>query len=122
MLCLPPLGTVLRQSPGEPRVHPTDPVVATLPVQRRRAPGEVTQLAAAYRRGVPVEELAASFRINRTTVLGHCRRHGVPKRDRQALRQNDVYRAVKLYVEGRPAQWVAGLESWRWQRARCDAC
>jgi len=104
---LPPLGTVLRTSPGEPPVHPTDPLVATLPVQRRLGPSDVAELVAAYGRGVPVEELAASFRVNRTTVLGHLRRRGVPKRDRRALREDDVDRAVKLYADGRPAEWVA---------------
>ncbi|MHB1776156.1 MAG: hypothetical protein ACYCU7_09230 [Acidimicrobiales bacterium] len=65
-------------------------------------------MVAAYRQGVPVEELAASFRINRTTVLGHVRRHGVPKRDRRALQPDDVDKAAKLYSEGRSAEWVAG--------------
>jgi hypothetical protein len=46
--------------------------------------------------------------VNRTTVLGHVRRNGVPKRDRRALRQDDVKRAAKLYAEGRSAEWVAG--------------
>lgn len=82
-------------------------MVATLPVQRRLRPDAVAELVAAYRQGIPVEELAVSFRINRTTVLGHVRRHGVPKRDRRALRGDDVDRAVKLYAEGRSAEWVA---------------
>jgi hypothetical protein len=107
-LHLPPLGTVLRQGPGEPPVPPTDPLVATLPIQRRLGPDKVTELVAAYRRGVPVKELAAAFRINRTTVLGHVRRHGVPKRYRRALSLDDVERATKLYAEGRSADWVAG--------------
>jgi DNA-binding CsgD family transcriptional regulator len=107
VLCLPPLGTVLRQSPGEAPVHPTDPLVASLQVQRRLGPDEVTELVDAYRQGVPVEELAASFQINRTTVLGHVRRHGVPKRNRRALRPDDVDRAAKLYSEGCSAEWVA---------------
>lgn len=107
LLCLPALGTVLRQSPGEPPVHPTDPLVGSLPVQRRLGPGEVADLVAAYRTGVPVEELAASFRVNRTTVLGHVRRHGVPKRDRRALQGDDVDKAVRLYAEGRSADWVS---------------
>ena len=111
MLRLPALGTVLRQNPGEAPSHPSDPIIASLPVQRRLAPVEVGALVDAYRQGVPVEELAASFRINRTTVLGHVRRHGVPKRDRRALRQDDVERAVKLYPEGRSADWVAA-ELW----------
>ncbi len=98
---------MLRQTPGEPPVHPTNPLVATLPVQRRLGPDEVVELVATYRRGVPVEELAASFQVNRTTVLGHVRRHGVPKRDRRALRQDGIERAVTLYAEGRSAEWIA---------------
>ncbi len=89
-------------------MRPTDPLVASLPVQRRLAPGEVAELVAAYRQGVAVKELAASFRINRTTVLGHLRRHGIPKRDRRALRGDDVDRAKKLYAEGRSADWITG--------------
>lgn len=98
---------MLRQSHDGPPVHPTDPVVATLPVQRRLRPDAVAELVAAYRLGIPVEELAASFRIDRTTILGHVRRHGIPKRDRRALRGDDVARAVNLYTEGRSAEWVA---------------
>jgi len=82
-------------------------LVASLPVQRRLETGDIAELVAAYRRGVAVEELAASFHVNRTTVLGHVRRHGVPKRDRRALRQDGIQRAVKLYAEGRSAEWVA---------------
>ncbi|MGH9086740.1 MAG: hypothetical protein ACRDYZ_01275 [Acidimicrobiales bacterium] len=108
MLYLPPLGTVLRQSPDEPPLHPSDPLVATLPVQRRLGLDAVAELVAFYIQGAPVEELAASYRINRTTVLGHVRRHGVPKRDRRALRQADVERAAKLDADGRSAEWVAG--------------
>ncbi len=60
LLYLPPLGIVLRQSPDEPRVHPTDPLVASLPVQRRLKPDEVAELVAAYRQGVPAKELVTS--------------------------------------------------------------
>lgn len=67
----------------------------------------MADLVAAYRTGVPVEELAASFRVNRTTVLGHVRRHGVPKRDRRAIQGDDVDKAVRLYAEGRSADWVS---------------
>lgn len=88
-------------------MHPTDPVVATLPVQRRLGPDELAELVTAYHQGTPVEDLAVSFRINRTTVLGHVRRHGVPKRDRQALRDDDVETAATLYAEGRSAERVA---------------
>ncbi|HLH68869.1 MAG TPA: hypothetical protein VKY90_07530 [Candidatus Dormibacteraeota bacterium] len=74
-------------------------------------------LVAAYREGVSGEDLAATFGVNRTTVLGHVRRNGVPKRDRRALRGADLDRAIELYAEGRSGDWVAG--SWRWRRARC---
>ncbi len=67
----------------------------------------MTELVAAYRQGVPVEELAAAFQVHRTTVIGHVRRHGVPKRERRALRGEDVGRAIQLYAEGRSADWVA---------------
>ena len=105
-LRLPSLGTVLRQRPGKPPVDPTGPLVASLPVQRRLGPDEVAELVAAYHRGLPVKELATSFKINRTTVLGHVRRYGAAKRDRRALQGNDINRAVKLYAEGRSAEWV----------------
>ena len=108
LLHLPSLGTVLRRSHGEPPVHPTDPLVAEFPVQRRLGADEVAELVAAYLMGIPVEDLAVSFRINRTTVLGHVRRHGIPKRDRRALQGDDIERAAKLYAEGRSAEWVAG--------------
>ncbi|MGC8513594.1 MAG: hypothetical protein ACP5P1_11265, partial [Acidimicrobiales bacterium] len=98
---------MLRQNGGETPVHPTDPIVASFPVQRRLVPDEVADLIAAYRRGVPVAELAESFRINRTTVLGHVRRHGVPKRDRRALQGDEVDRAARLYAEGQSADRVA---------------
>jgi len=78
---LPSLGTGLQQSPHDPPVYP---VVVSLAVQCRLGPGAVADLVAAYRGGVPVDKLARSFSINRTTVLGHVRRHGIPKRNPQA--------------------------------------
>ena len=124
LVCLPPLGTVLRQSPSEPPVRPSDPLVASLPVQRRLASDEVAELVDAYRRGVPVEELAASFQVNRTTVLGHVRRHGVPKRDRRALQGDEVDQAAQLYAGGQSADWVAaqlGVAASTVRRALKDA-
>ena len=97
---------MLRHRPGEPPVDPTDPLIASLPVQRRLGPDEVAELVATYSRGIPADQLAASFQINRTTVLGHLRRQGIPKRDRRVLQQKDVDRAAKLYGEGRSAEWV----------------
>ena len=88
-------------------MHPTDPLVAEFPVQRRLGADEVAELVAAYLMGIPVEGLAVSFRINRTTVLGHVRRHGIPKRDRRALQGDDIERAAQLYAEGRSTEWVA---------------
>ena len=65
-------------------------------------------MVAAYRQGVPVEELAVLFGVNRTTVLGHVRRRGVPKRVRRALRGAALDRAIELYTQGRSADWTAG--------------
>ena len=93
-------------------------------MQLRLGPGEVADLVAAYRTGVPVEELAASFRVNRTTVLGHVRRHGVPKRDRRALKGDEVDRAVALYARGQSADVVAaqlGVAASTVRRALNDA-
>jgi DNA-binding CsgD family transcriptional regulator len=109
---------------GEPPVNPTGPLVAPLPVQRRLGTDEVAALVAAYRRGVSVQELAASFQINRTTVLGHVGRQGVPKRYRRALQGNDINRAVTLYAEGRSTEWVAdglGVAASTVRRALKDA-
>ena len=95
-----------RPPASPPSIRPTRSS-PPLPVQGRLGPDEVVELVAVYRQGIPVEDLAVSFRINRTTVLGHVRRHGVPKRDRRALRGDDVERAVELYAEGGSAEWVA---------------
>lgn len=61
----------------------------------------MTELVAAYRQGVGVNDLAASFGVNRTTVLGHVRRQGVPKRTRRRLHQDDLTKVVRLYLDGR---------------------
>ncbi|MGH9092847.1 MAG: helix-turn-helix domain-containing protein [Acidimicrobiales bacterium] len=45
--------------------------------------------------------------MNRTTDLGHVRRHGVPKRGRRALQGDEADRAAQLYAEGHSADWVA---------------
>lgn len=53
---------VAAESWGEAPVHPTDPLVAALPVQRRLEPDEQAELVACYCQGVPVDELAVPFR------------------------------------------------------------
>lgn len=103
---LPPLGTI-RRRPEEASVGPTDPVPAVLPVQRRLGPDEVTELVAAYRTGSTVKALAERYHVNRTTVMTHLRRQGVPKRVRRTLGPEDVERAVRLYEGGESIQSVA---------------
>ena len=71
-----------------------------------------------------MEELATSFRVNRTTVLGHVRRHGVPKRDRRALAADEVDKAAELYAGGQSADLVAvqfGVAASTVRRALNDA-
>lgn len=106
-LYLPPLGTVLRQS-GKSPVDPTDALVAALPVQRRLAPDEVTELVASYRNGADVMDMAKRYRVNRTTVMAHLRREGVPPRHPGAVTPENIDRAVRLYEAGESAEFVAG--------------
>ncbi|MGH9090062.1 MAG: hypothetical protein ACRDZR_01575 [Acidimicrobiales bacterium] len=56
---LPPLGTVERRGPGEPRARPTDPLVATLQVQRHLGSDEVSELH------TPLADTALPYRTNR---------------------------------------------------------
>jgi transposase-like protein len=81
-------------------VRLTDPLRSELSVQRRLEPDQVAELVTAYQQGTTVKELAARYRINRTTVLGHLRRQGVPKRHPEPVADVDADRAVRLYGAG----------------------
>jgi hypothetical protein len=70
-------------------------------VQRRLGRADVEQLIAAYEEGNPVAQLVARFNVNRTTVLAHLDRHGVPRRQTAPkLSATDIARAADLYRDG----------------------
>src|SRR5438105_1280711 len=56
---------------------------------RRLGGGELSELLAGYRAGVPVNDLADTFAIHRNTVLGLARRAGVAQRYRLIDRHFD---------------------------------
>jgi DNA-directed RNA polymerase specialized sigma24 family protein len=68
----------------------------------RRLPAEqILELVQRYREGAPVRELAAVFSINRTTVLAHLERQGVPRRPNVTkLSPADIAEAARLYASG----------------------
>jgi hypothetical protein len=81
-------------------VRLTDALRTELSVHRRLEPDQVAELVAAYEQGITLKEMAARYRINRTTVLGHLRRQGVPKRHPEPIANGDTDRAVRLYSAG----------------------
>ena len=85
----------------------TDPLSTELSVQRRLEPDQAAELVTAYQQGITVRELAARYLINRTTVLGHLRRQGVPKRHPEPVADGDADRAVRLYSAGASIAAVA---------------
>jgi hypothetical protein len=90
---------------------------------RRLTQDEASALADGYQAGATVHELAAQFKIHRTTVSGHLRRQGVRMR-RQSLGEHEVDVATSLYEQGwsvaRIGRWcdVDGTTVWRALRAR----
>jgi hypothetical protein len=61
----------------------------------------VERLVAAYEEGNSVAQLVARFNVNRTTVLAHLDRNGVPRRQTgPKLSAKDVAQAADLYRDG----------------------
>lgn len=67
--------------------------------QRRLNEDEAAQLAALYREGASITELAQRFAVHRTTVSALLQRHGVSLR-RTGLTPEDVIAAGVLYADG----------------------
>jgi len=77
--------------------------------QHRLRRGEVEQLIAAYVTGASVGELVARFKVNRTTVLAHLKRNGVPRRATgPKLGDEDVAEAADLYRAGLSLAAIGG--------------
>lgn len=87
--------------PGSPRTSPeSQPVLQTLKrVCRRLDPAKVAELTAAYGTGVGINDLAAGFKIHRSTVLEHFNRSETPRRY-PALDSAQVEEATQLYRRG----------------------
>jgi hypothetical protein len=69
--------------------------------QIRLGPADIERLIAAYAEGNSVLQLAAHFKIHRTTVLAHLERNGVPRRRMGSkLSDEDVDGAAVLYRDG----------------------
>jgi hypothetical protein len=69
-------------------------------VCRRLGPAEVEELMVADETGVSVNDLAARFKIHRSTVLEHLNRSGTPRRY-PALDPTQVEEAARLYRQGK---------------------
>jgi hypothetical protein len=66
--------------------------------QRRLSDAEVVALAAAYRAGTDLNQLAKTFGVHRHTAAAHLRRLAIPLR-RQGIDDEDVSEVVRLYVQ-----------------------
>ena len=73
--------------------------------QRRLLLEQVNELIAAYRAGVPINDLAAQFEIHRSTVLDHVNRAGTRRRY-PALGLRDVEEAAELYRTGQSLRTI----------------
>jgi transposase len=72
-----------------------------LQIQNRLETQQILKLVAAYIVGASVRDLSGQFKINRTTVVRHLERHGVPRRGSQRkLTDEDVTAAAELYHQG----------------------
>jgi transposase-like protein len=67
-------------------------------VQTRLSPTDIERLVKRYRTGTPINDLAAEFEINRTTVMKHIERTGAPRRRGVVLDHLDEAR--RLYEQG----------------------
>jgi transposase-like protein len=78
------------------------------PVQRRLSPADVDDICASYIGGTSIDELARSHGVNRTTIIKHLDRHGVPRR-RVVRKMTDalVAEAAVEYLDGRSLATVA---------------
>lgn len=82
-------------------------------LQRRLTPEQAEHLAAEYRAGESVLQLARSRKLHRTTVAEHVRRAGIPTRHR-GIPPEMVAEAIRLYQSGWSCQRLA-------ERYRCNA-
>ena len=68
-------------------------------VCRRLEPVKVSELVTAYQAGASVAELTKRYQIDRSTVMSHLDRAGIPRRWKK-LQPVDVQEAKRLYASG----------------------
>jgi len=68
--------------------------------QRRLKPDEIDGLLTAYLAGDLVRDIAARFGVNRTTVIGHVTRSGLPRRSDQGWSELELRAAAEFYANG----------------------
>ena len=93
----PARSTQTNCKPGPPKFHQT---------QKRLDPDQIARLIAEYEAGSPVNDLAVTYGLNRSTVLHHLKRQGVPRR-RSRLTIADVEKIVGLYAYGESVERIA---------------
>jgi AraC-like DNA-binding protein len=93
----PALATDTRPSPQPPGQ-----------LQRRLSAADVDQLCASYVSGKSIDELARSYGVNRTTIISHLDKEGVPRR-RAVRKMTDslVADAALIYRGGHSLKTVA---------------
>ena len=77
----------------------TNPPKAVHACVRKLSASEIARLAENYQAGATITDLAAAFKIHRTTVSQHLLRSGTPMR-RQGLSEEQVATAASLYQQG----------------------
>jgi transcription initiation factor TFIIIB Brf1 subunit/transcription initiation factor TFIIB len=77
-------------------------------VQRRLSAADVDDISASYGNGSSIDELARSYRVNRTTIIKHLDQHGVARR-RVVRKMTDalVAEAAVMYRDGHSLAAVA---------------
>jgi hypothetical protein len=78
------------------------------PTQRRLSPTDIDDLIDEYREGATVSQLAARYRVHRTTITAHLDRHHIPRHSKRTAWGDDELRtAAEQYATGRSLSDVA---------------
>ena len=96
----------LRQAPAAPETIPQETTgrlsnPGPRPIQRRLNATDIAKLAAGYRTGQSLSDLAKQFRIHHRTVAAHLDHYGVQRRmNARKFTNNDVDEAARRYRAG----------------------
>jgi DNA-directed RNA polymerase specialized sigma24 family protein len=83
---------------GHGRDRPSGRSIRSVQHQTRLNPDQTRELLTHYARGVPIDQLADRFRVNRATVAAIAKRADAPKRYGIVDREIDL--ATQLYEQG----------------------